>query len=309
MRSATYDFPPYRPPNEARSALIRVTRGCPWNQCAFCAMYKEIAFQRRPTEDILHDVDQASNVFPGRRTVFIADSDSLVHRDLVTILTAIRERLPLINRITSYARARTVARRSLEELKSLHRAGLTRLHVGLESGDPVVLERMRKGATPETMVESARKARAAGLELSVYVLCGAGGEDRWREHAQATAQVLSAMQPQFVRLRSLAILPGAPLYAEWKESRFHPVTPFTRLLETKKLIESLDPWEGVLLSDHISNAIWDGSGVVYGGVSGSLLADRDRMIAELSRALLEVGKRKDVYDVNLLSQMGHPVGL
>lgn len=170
---ADYDYPPYRPPSEAGSLLLRVTRGCPWNQCAFCSMYKDAPFERRPLEEIFQDIETAQRVHgPRVRTVFIGDSNSLIldSETLAKILGHLYQHFPSIERVTSYARARTLCKKSPDELRQIREAGLTRLHVGLETGDAGLLKEIKKGATPEQMVEGCVRAKEAGFEMSLYVL-------------------------------------------------------------------------------------------------------------------------------------------
>jgi len=163
-----YDFPPYRPPNEAASALIRASRGCPWNKCLFCTMYKTLKFKPRSVEEVKSDIDKAADIYKGAKTVFVADSDSLVMKNIDEIIQHIKLRFPDADRITSYARAKTLMKLGTERLKKIKEAGLTRVHVGLESGDKKTLEFMQKGATPEEMIAGGKAAKKAGLELSLH---------------------------------------------------------------------------------------------------------------------------------------------
>ncbi len=257
LRRRNYDFPPYRPPSEANSLLLRVTRGCPWNRCTFCSMYKGLKFEIRPTEEVIEDIAMAKELYRDRvRTVFIGDSDSLVVKTkaLVNILNTLYESFPQIERVTSYARAKTIARKSEEELGEIFRAGLNRLHVGLETGDPTILREIQKGATPEEMIEAGRKAKQIGFEYSLYVLLGIGGEDRWREHAQRTAEVLNQIDPHFIRIRTFIPQPNSPLFEAMREGRFQLPSPETILKETRILLEGLEV-TSQFLSDHISNLV------------------------------------------------------
>src|SRR4030043_604541 len=152
LRRRDYDFPPFRPPSEADSLLLGVTRGCPWNRCTFCSMYKEMKFEIRGLEEIQSDIEMAKELYGDRiRTVFIGDSNSLVVKTeiLVKILNALVSSFPHVERVTSYARAKTIAKKPLEDLIKIRQAGLHRLHVGLETGDQDLLKEIEKGATPE----------------------------------------------------------------------------------------------------------------------------------------------------------------
>jgi radical SAM superfamily enzyme YgiQ (UPF0313 family) len=300
-----YDFPPYRPPSEANSALLRVTRGCPWNRCAFCGMYRDTTFELRPFAEIAADVEQLEDFFPGCRTVFIGDSNSLLHKDLVEVVKLIKKTLPDLERITSYARAHTLHIKKDEELRVLREVGLTRVHVGLESGDGEILKRICKGAAPETMINGGRKARQAGFELCFYVLCGIGGNTQWQKHADGTAKVINAVNPDFVRLRTLSLVPQAPLYEAWKAGEFEPISPLNRLKESRRLIEQLVVSGCQLASDHITNYLWAPEGIIYHGVDGVLPRDKERMLEVLDVVIEKVNARDDVADANTLVQRGY----
>jgi radical SAM superfamily enzyme YgiQ (UPF0313 family) len=279
----TYDFPPFRPPNEAQSALIRITRGCPWNRCEFCAMYKRLAFEQKPIEKIKEDVRLARKIYGNARSVFLGDSDNLVHRYLPEIVSFIRKIFPEAERVTSYARAKTVLRNKREDLVALRQAGLDRLHLGLESGDAATLKFLRKGATPEQMIRAGQKA---GFEVSFYVMSGAGGRKRWKEHAQESARVLKLAGPDFIRLRTLTILPETPLDEKLRRGEFIPSSPEERLQEIALFIQSLHVKDCYLASDHLTNYLWAGHTVIYRGVSGRLPQDKPAMLEEVHQALL-----------------------
>ncbi|RLF16153.1 MAG: radical SAM protein [Thermoprotei archaeon] len=190
----------------------------------------------------------------GCRTVFIQDADSLIMKTdrLCEIIRYLRAKFPTIERVTSYARAKTLYRKSLEELKELRASGLTRLHVGLESGDDEVLAYVNKGVTSQEHVEAGRKAIEAGFELSEYVMPGLGGADRWREHALNTAKVLNEINPHYIRVRSLVPRKGTPLYDDFVQGRFKLLTPHGYLKEIRLLVEKLDV-DSRISFDHFCN--------------------------------------------------------
>ena len=273
-----YDFPPYRPPSEANSLLLRITRGCPWNQCTFCSMYKDIPFQRRLVEEVLHDIDAARNFYGSHvPTVFLGDSNNLIMdaHTLVKILQHLYRSFPSIERVTSYARARTLCKKTLDELRLVHEAGLTRLHVGLETGDAELLKEIRKGATPGEMVEGCRRAKEAGFEVSLYVLAGIGGEEKWQQHAEGTAEVLNQVNPHFIRIRTFSPRPNSPLWDRVEQGTFAQASPETILQEQRHLIERLEV-TSQYLSDHVSN---------YAPVHGTLPGDRPTMLQTIESAL------------------------
>ena len=281
LRRRNYDFPPFRPPSEANSLLLRVTRGCPWNRCTFCSMYKGMKFEIRDLEEILGDIELAMDLYGDRvRTIFIGDSNSLVAKTemLVKILNALFSSFPHIERVTSYARAKTIAKKPLEDLIKIYQAGLTRLHVGLETGDRDLLKKIEKGATPEEMIEGGRKAKKAGFEYSLYVLLGVGGEEKWEQHARGTAEVLNQVDPHFIRVRTFIPQPNSPLYEAMVEGSFQPASPETILKETKLLLEKLQV-TSQFLSDHISNLL---------PLHGKLPEDKEKMIQMIEEALKEL---------------------
>ncbi|MBW1739901.1 MAG: radical SAM protein [Deltaproteobacteria bacterium] len=283
MSEENYDFPPFRPPSEADSLLLRVTRGCPWNRCAFCPMYKHIKFEKRPVQAVKQDIDTAKVYTGGNvETVFIADSDSLVINtgEMCQILGHLHAVFPSLTRVTTYGRALTLKRKSLDSLKKIRKAGLTRLHIGLETGSPQLLDRIKKGAGPETMIHGCNKAKEAGFEVSLYVLLGIGGESSWQEHALETAKVLNQINPDFIRVRTLTPQPNTPVFQWWREGSFQIAGPETILKEQKTLIEGLSV-TSQYLSDHVSN---------YAPVDGNLPADKTRMLSLIDTALEKLSK-------------------
>lgn len=272
---------PIRPPSEGGSCslLLRVVRNCPWSLCKFCygKPYNREKFSLRKVEEVKEEIRRLGRMMEelergeglsadynflawfssGSRTVFLQDADVLLMPTpkLVDILEEVRRGLGEMERITCYARGRTLSRKGVEELRALREAGLSRLHVGLESGDEGVLRRMDKGLTPQEMVEGGRKAKEAGLELSLYYILGLGGQDRWEEHAKNTARVLNEVDPEFVRVRRLVPLRGTPLFEEWRGGSFRLQTPHGELRELRLLVEELE-FSGRLCFDHFANPFY-----------------------------------------------------
>lgn len=293
--------------------LVRVTRGCPWNRCAFCDMYKQLRFEVREVAEIARDIEALREVWPHARSIFLADSDALVHPRLREIVELVHQTFPEANRVTSYSRLSTLRRLSMEKLVALREAGLTRVHAGLESGSARVLERASKGLTPEHAIRGGRRAVEAGFNVCLYVLCGLGGEDDWQEHARETARVIAEIRPQFVRLRSLALLPGTPLHQEWETKRFQPITPLTRLRETRMLVERLAQemarasgasGEIEIVSDHFTNYVWVDGELVFGGVNGFVPADAVLMTAEIDRVIHAAQSGSAIIDVGTRARTG-----
>ncbi len=283
MAEENYDFPPFRPPSEADSLLLRVTRGCPWNRCAFCPMYKNLKFERRSVAEIKQDIETALAFTGGNvETVFIGDSDSLVIRadDMCEGLDHLHGAFSSLKRVTSYARAQTLKRKSIKTLSRIRQAGLTRLHIGLETGSARILKRIQKGASPDTMIQGCRKAQQAEFEVSLYVLVGIGGEADWQDHATETASVLNEINPDFIRIRTLTPQPDTPVFDWWKQGSFQMPSPETILQEQRVLIEGLSV-TSEFLCDHVSN---------YAPINGSLPVDKDRMLSVIDAALDKLSK-------------------
>lgn len=190
----------------------------------------------------------------GGKTAFLQDGNSLQMGtdNLVEVLKHLRATFPTIERVTSYCRSKTLARKSLEELTAIRQAGLDRLHVGLESGDGEILEKTRKGVTPEEHIEGGRKAMEAGFQLSEYWMPGMGGRERWENHARNTARVLNGINPHYIRSRPFRPSPGTPIYDEYEKGELTLLSPGEQLEEIKLLVETLDV-TSKLCFDHAGN--------------------------------------------------------
>lgn len=291
----------YRPPSEGgnSSLLVRFTRNCPWNRCAFCAMYKTEKFELRPLQEIKQDIDAMAAVcsdlrqesermgyggeivqaaaieligrvpelnqhqgfvmvyhwlLSGAKTAFLQDANSLVMKTelLVEALTHLRQSFPSIERVTTYARAKTVARKSAQELSDIRLAGLDRLHLGLESGDDTLLKMIKKGVTAEGHIKAGRKAVAAGFQVSEYWMPGLGGKADWQNHAKNTARVLNEINPHYIRSRPFFPMPGTPLYDDLRHQRFEMLSAQQQLLELKHVMTTLHVTSKVCF-DHAGN--------------------------------------------------------
>lgn len=341
-KKVTFELGPIRPPSEATSLLIRVTRNCPWNKCAFCITYKGEVFSRRPVEEVKGDILAAKHIadelkalswragfggevtrglveavfanpnryderwrsiavwlYFGGRHVFLQDANSLVLKtpELVEILTFLKQQFPQVDRVTSYARSKTIAKgKTIDELKALKEAGLTRLHLGLETGYDPLLAYMQKGVTAVEHVEAGCKVVESGIELSEYVILGLGGRRWWREHATESAKVLNHINPHFIRLRTLKVLPGMPLYDWAQKGDFPLLTEDEMITEERLLIESFAGISSTFVSDHILNLLSE--------VEGRLPDDKGKMLAVIDAFLslspeerlnFRLGKRAGIY--------------
>jgi len=241
-------------------------------------MYKDVKFERREIEEVKKDIDTAQQFAGGNiDKVFIGDSDSLIinTKAICEILEHLYNKFPSIVRVTSYARSQTLKRKSADDLKSIRDAGLSRLHIGLETGNAHLLKKMRKGSGPETMIAGGVKAREAGFEVSLYVLLGMGGATNWSGHASDTARVINRMAPDFIRVRTLTPQPGTRVYRWCEDGSFKMQNPEGILKEQRRLIENLN-LDCEYLSDHVSN---------YAPVNGMLPGDKPAMLAMIDNTL------------------------
>lgn len=214
----------FRPPSEARSFILRVTIGCSHNTCRFCDMYKASKFRIRPMEEIEGIIERGAYAMPFIRRIFLADGDALVlpTDKLVAIMQKCYEKFPNLNRIGAYATPADLVRKTPEELKRLREAGLAIVYMGIESGDDEVLKLVDKGTTAALTIEAGKKALAAGMKLSTMILLGLGGQERTKEHALHTAQVVSAINPTMLSALSLIIPREVPLYQDVVNGTFTP---------------------------------------------------------------------------------------
>ena len=281
-----------RPPSEAASLLVRVSRNCPWNQCVFCPAYKGAKFSKRTVDEVKKDIDAMAVEHRGVRvtSAFLQDADSLLlpTEDLIAILEYLREKFPKIDRITTYARARTLKRKSVEDLRLLKEAGLTRVHAGLESGSETVLKLIKKGLTPEEIVTGGRHVMDAGLELSEYVMPGIGGRALSQEHAIETAKVLNLVRPHFIRIRTFAMHPKSPMQRMVQEGTFVPMNDEEIVGEIRLLVDRLDKMHSYFSCNDFSlNLLME--------VDGFLDEKKDFMLRELDEFLALPERQKQVY--------------
>ncbi|MEE8452483.1 MAG: radical SAM protein, partial [Thermoguttaceae bacterium] len=216
-----------RPPSEADSYILQITYGCSHNACTFCGTYSDKPFQVRSTDEVLEDIAMAGQEIPDTQRVFLADGNALVLSTprLVAILDALPPALPRLRRVGIYASARDILGKTDDELASLRAKGLQLVYLGLESGSDEVLRRVGKGVTAAEMVEAVQKAKRAGMRVSVIALLGLGGVELSREHAEATGRVASAMDPHYLSMLTLMLVPGTELHRQWQAGSFCLMEP------------------------------------------------------------------------------------
>ncbi|MFC1966331.1 radical SAM protein [Chloroflexota bacterium] len=320
LKTHFFEIGSIRPPSEGGSfsLLLRVTRNCPWNRCAFCYgnPYNRQRFELRSIEEVKADIDSAKaisdeikalswkfgyagrieplatiiqrsllyssnatdskpdnihciiNIFnwlcSGGKTAFLQDADTLIMRthELVEVIKYLKETFPSIERVTSYARSKTIAKKKPEELNQLHQAGLSRLHVGLETGDDELLSYIDKGATAEEHITAGKKALEAGFELSEYVMPGLGGKSRWIQHAKNTARVLSEINPHFIRSRPFTPRQNTPMFEAYQKGEFELTSPHERLQEIRLMVENLQVTSRVCFDHNNNPSYWSGNTLI-----------------------------------------------
>jgi len=244
-----------RPPSEANSILLQVTVGCSRNKCTFCGTYTGERFRIKPDEIIMEDIDFAAQYCRRQRRLFLCDGDALIipQARLLHILQAIHRRLPWVTRVGAYANAKSLDMKTPDELAALRELGLGIVYMGLETGDDVTLKKIKKGARAEQMIAMGRKAKAAGLKLSLTVLLGIAGRRRSQIHAAETGRVLSAIDPDFVGALSLMLIPGTPLFDDYQAAEFDLIEPDEMLAELRTMFAATNLSRGLFHANHASN--------------------------------------------------------
>lgn len=273
-----YEGKLYRPPSEADALIVQATIGCSWNHCTYCDMYRDKTFRVRELSETLEDLDRAADDFGEEvEKVFVADGDALVlpMDAWRAILRRVRARFPSVRRVSAYAMARNILEKTDDELAELAANGLTTLYVGPESGDDVTLKRIAKGDDAAAHVEAAAKARKAGIALSVIALLGIG-MDRAEEHARATAELVTKMDPAYFAALTVTVVPGTPLATLQKKQRFAVPEIPDLLRELRTMVDLARPTNAIFRTNHASN---------YLPLGGRLPSDRARILEVLDAAI------------------------
>lgn len=315
-----FELGPIRPPSEAHSLLLRITRNCPWNKCKFCCLYRGETFSIRPVDHVIRDIDTIRHYVDeidqivrqpgggdqrdllelktgqpeseqmalhaalnwmrgGMKSIFLQDANSLVIKsdDLIEILSHVRRVFPQVERITSYARSHSVARISDQGMARIAEAGLNRIHIGMESGAGEVLDFVKKGVDKQTHIVAGKKVKAAGIELSEYFMPGLGGADLSRQNALETADAINQINPDFIRIRTLAIPEQVELHKDVQTGDFIRMGDKEMVEELLLFLENLNGINSMVKSDHILNLLQE--------VEGRLPDDREQITAPIRRFL------------------------
>ncbi|MBS1186111.1 MAG: coproporphyrinogen oxidase [Burkholderiaceae bacterium] len=276
----TYTEPLFRPPSEARSLIFQITNGCSWNKCTYCDMYTQPQkkFSVKPEEDVLREIEWAGQNLQGVRRVFLADGDaiSLSNRRLLTILDAIRKHLPDVSRVASYCSPNNVTRKSVEDLKALHNAGLDLVYVGAESGDDFVLKSINKGETHDGTVDALNKLGDAGIKRSVMIISGVGGKRFYEQHALNSALLLNKTQPEYLASLVINHPQGIERFQAGFGGQYELMNQYERFIELRTMMNALELKSTIYRSDHASNQL------VLKGVLGK---DKEKLLAQIDRAI------------------------
>jgi hypothetical protein len=273
------------------------------------AMSWRLGFKGEATSSVISQIFQGSHYSDSYRSIaiwlhygtgacFLQDADNLIMKtkDLVEVVSFLKKTFPEINRVTTYSRSRTIARKSIESLRAIREAGLDRIHVGLETGYDPLLKFMKKGVTGAQHIEAGQKVLKVGMELSEYIMPGLGGQEMWKEHAIETAKVLNEINPHFIRIRSLRVPDRIPLARNRKDGSFTMQTDDMVAEELRVFIENLKGITSMITSDHIMNLLEE--------VTGKLPEDKQKMLdvirkyqnlTDYERVIYRVGRRGGVY--------------
>lgn len=250
-----YDGSIIRPPSEAASLLLQVTVGCSHNKCAFCAAYKVKRFRIKSFEEIEEDILEAVRYRGRFDRVFLCDGDALIipQKRLVEILQSIKKNLPWVVRIGTYANAKSILKKTPEDLKELKELGLGIVYLGVETGNEEILKKVQKGVGAEKMIAAGRRIKESGIELSVTILLGIGGREKSNEHACDTAKLLTAIDPDYVGALTVMVVPGTPLYEELQAGRLVLPDTFGFIQELGMIIAQSNFTDCFFTSNHASN--------------------------------------------------------
>lgn len=244
-----------RPPPEAYSILLQVTLGCSHNKCTFCGTYKDKPFRIKDNDIILSDILFASKYMRRQDRVFLMDGDALIipQKRLMWILERIKEHLPWVKRVGAYANTKSITMKSLQELVELRENGLGKLYLGVETGDDEIRKKINKGSSAQHCLEMGKRVKDAGMELTVMVLLGVAGKVKSLDHARATGELLSAMNPSYVAALTVILIPGTPLWEEYERGDFELPDERGLLIEMKEMIAHTNLSGGIFASNHASN--------------------------------------------------------
>lgn len=271
-----YSMPLFRPPSEARSLIIQITEGCSHNKCRFCYMYKHKQFRLKSWQEIAQHIAALKSYYHEPERIFLADGNVLCLKteELIKLLKYIKSEFPHAQRISSYSGPLDLIRKTDEELKLIHEAGLELLYMGVESGSDRVLTMMQKGVSQKQMIEAGQKAMKAGFKFSCMIISGLGGTEYMKEHALDSAKVISAINPNYFSLLRLVVEEDSDLAEDIRQGKFHLLTPLQILDENIMMLENMELDNCIFRANHVSN---------YVNQAGVLNKDKEALIERLKK--------------------------
>ena len=272
-----YAEPVYRPPSEAKSLIFQVTLGCSFNQCSFCDMYRNKEYSEKTWDEVKAEIDLMAKQIPDTSRIFLADGDAInISTDyMVQIVEYLYNSFPKLERVSCYAMPMNLLKKTPEELKKMREAGLKMLYLGIESGSDIILKKITKGATAETIIRACRKAIETGFTLSCIIILGLGGKTHSKEHIKETARVVSASSPHYLGTLTLILETGVKQEFLTKfGEEFHPINDEEALIELHDLVEQIDVKEKMLFrANHGSNAY---------NIAGTFPDEKNAMLKKIS---------------------------
>ena len=300
MQNFPFEMGPIRPVDEADSLLIRTTRGCPWNRCEFCTLFKGMEFSLRGVDKIKADIRAAADYYEGHpfETCFLQDGDSFVMEtaDLIAVLNCLKEHFPSLKQISSYGRARTMAKKSPTAMADIREAGLNKLYCGMESGSEAVLKQMKKGITPEMIIRAGELAKNAGMETTEFIILGLGGTALWEEHALETARVLNSVNPDYIRVLTIGVKPGTGLGDQLETGDFTLPSEGAIVKEQRLMVENLEGITSHYANHHSVDLLLEIRGQFPHAKEGVLaILDRFLGLSENEQTHFVLGRRLGYY--------------
>lgn len=285
FNTINYDEPVFRPPGEARSAIIQATLGCSWNKCAFCEMYTSKNFKSRSFEELKPEIETLSKYYKGVKKIFLADGNAFVlsANKLIPILDEINIKFGKLQRIASYALPKDILIKSESELKELQSRGLKLLYVGIETGDNELLKLINKGETFNSTVDGILKAHNAGIDTSIMILNGLGGKKYSQQHALKSAEIINKINPKFLSTLTLSLPYGVEHFQEKFKGEYQQQTIVELFEELKLFIENINAENVIFRSNHVSNNL---------NLKGTLSKDNDQLVEMLQQAIINTPDNK-----------------
>ena len=272
-----YAEPVYRPPSEAKSLIFQVTLGCSFNQCSFCDMYRNKEYSEKTWDEAKAEIDLMAKQLPDTTRIFLADGDAInISTDyMVQIVEYLYNSFPKLERVSCYTMPMNLLKKTPEELKKMREAGLKMLYLGIESGSDIILKKITKGATAESIIRACRKAIETGFTLSCIIILGLGGKTHSKEHIKETARVVSASSPHYLGTLTLILETGVKQEFLTKfGEEFHPINDEEALIELHDLVEQIDVKEKMLFrANHGSNAY---------NIAGTFPDEKNAMLKKIS---------------------------